>query len=173
VTDKQLAAGDLDALVLRELSRLPVFGPSRGFADHVMARVRRPQAAAVVVLRRAGAWALQPRRAVSLAAAYAVCVAVGLRLALPWVSAHASALSFISNWLVARANALLDAAALTVGSWAVQVGATDAIHSVATAGPRLWAGVAALTIGYAACGYGLRVLLRTPRRKDVSLAEAL
>lgn len=173
MTDKQLDVGDLDALVLRELSRLPAFGPGRGFADHVMARVRRPQPVALVVLRRAGAWALQPSRAVSLAAAYAVCVAVGLRLVLPWVGAHGSALSFVTSWAAARVNALLDAAALAVGSWAVQAGAADAIRSLATAGPRLWAAVAALTIGYAACGYGLRLLLKTPRRKDVRLAEAL
>jgi hypothetical protein len=173
VTDKQLDTGDLDALVLRALSGLPTFGPGRGFADRVMARVRRPRPAAVVLLSRAGAWALQPSRAVSLAAAYAVCVAVGLRLAVPWLTAHAPAISFISSWVVGRASALLDASAMTVAGWAVQVGAADAIHTAATAGPRLWAALAALTLGYAACGYGLRVLLRTPRRKDVSLAGAL
>ena len=171
--DKQLDAGDLDAVVLRELSRLPTFGPGRGFADHVVAHVRRPQPASVVLLRRAGAWVLQPSRAVSLAAAYAVCVAVGLRLAVPWMTAHAPAFSFVSSWVAAQATAVFDAAALAVASWAVELGAADAIHSAATAGPRLWAALAALTIGYAACGYGLRVLLRAPRRKDVSLAGAL
>jgi len=172
VTDKQLDAGDLDALVLRELSRLPVFGPSRGFADRVVARVRRPQPVPVVLLRRAGAWVLRPSRAVSLAAAYAVCVAVGLRLAVPWLTAHAPAFSFVTSWVSTQAKAALDVAALTVASWAVELGAADAIHSAANAGPRLWAALAALTIGYAACVYGLRVLLRAPRRKD-ALASAL
>jgi len=171
--DKQLDAGDLDALVLRELSRLPTFGPRRAFADQVVARVRRPQPAPVVLLHRAGAWALQPRRAVGLAAAYAVCVAVGLRLAVPWVTAHAPAFSFVTSWVAAQAQAVFDAAALAVVSWAVELGAADAIHSAAMAGPRLWAALAALTIGYAACVYGMRVLLRAPRRKDVSLASAL
>jgi len=138
-----------------------------------MARVRRPQPAPVVLLRRVGAWAIQPRRAVSLAAAYAVCVAVGLRLAVPWVAAHAPAFSFVTSWAAAQVSALLDAAALTIASWVVELGAADAIHSAFTAGPRLWAALAALTIGYTACGYGLRVLLRAPRRKDVSLASAL
>jgi hypothetical protein len=173
VTDKQLDVGELDAAVLRQLSSLPTFGPGRGFADRVMARVRRPQPVPVVLLRRAGAWALQPRRAVSLAAAYAVCVAVGLRLAVPWVTAHAPAISVVASWIAGQASALLDAAALTAASWAVQLGVLDAIRSAAGAGPRLWAALAALTIGYAACGYGLRVLLKAPRRKDVSLASAL
>jgi hypothetical protein len=138
-----------------------------------VARVRWPQPATIVLLRRAGAWALQPIRAVSLAAAYAVCVAVGLRLAVPWVTAHAPALSFITSWAATHARAVFDAAALAVASWAIELGAADAIHSAATAGSLLWAALAALTVGYAACGYGLRVLLRAPRRKDVSLAGAL
>ncbi len=173
MTDKQLEAGDLDAAVLRRLSSLPSFSPGRSFADQVMMRVRLPQPAPVALVRRAGAWALRPRRAMGLAAAYALCVAVALRLAVPWVTAHASSFSFVADWVGAQVNTLLGAAALTVAGWAVETGASDAIHSVATAGPRLWAALAALTAGYAACGFGLRVLLKAPGRKDVSVAGAL
>jgi hypothetical protein len=173
VTDKLLKTGDLDALVLQELSRLPTFGPSRRFADRVMAGVRRRQPAALVLARRAGAWALQPGRAVSLAAAYVLGVAVGLRLAVPWVTAHAPAISLVTDWLTARANALLDGAALAAAAWAVRIGAADAIRSAATAGPRLWLALAGLTLGYAACAYSLRLLLRAPRREDVTVPAAL
>ena len=63
MTDKHLEQDDLDRLIIRELSRLPSFAPSRDFGDRVMAQVRLPEPKAVVVFRRARAWALQPRRA--------------------------------------------------------------------------------------------------------------
>jgi hypothetical protein len=171
--DKQLEARDLDVLVIRELSGLASLAPSRGFGDRVMARVRLPQPAAVVLLHRAGAWVLQPRRAVALATAYAVCVAVALRLAVPWFAAHASAISLGTSWVAERAGALFDGATLAVASWAVRAGVTEAVRSAASAGPRLWLAVAALTIGYAVCGYGLHMLLKTPRRSDVRLVNSL
>ena len=173
MTDKQLGAGDLDALVLRELSSVASLAPSRNFANHVMARVRLPQPAAVVLLRRAGAWALQPQRAVTLATAYAVCVAVALRLALPWVTSHASSFSFATSWVAARAGEVFDATVLAVASWAVRIGVPDAVRSAAAAGPRLWVAVATLTIGYVVSGYSLHVLLKTPRRSDVRLVSTL
>ena len=88
--DKQLDHSDLDALVLRELSSLPGFSPSRGFQDRVMASVSLPKPAAVVLMQRAGAWALQPRRAVALAATYAACVVMTVLLAGPWITAPES-----------------------------------------------------------------------------------
>jgi hypothetical protein len=167
VTDKQLDALDLDAAVLRELTGLQAFAASRAFADTVMARVRLPQPAALTLLRRAGGWVLQPRRAVALATAYAASVAVALRLAVPWLADHASTLALATSWVGTHLRAGLDSATLAAADWAVRIGADSALRSAAAAGPRLWAIVATLSIGYAVGGYGLHVLLKTPRRNDV------
>jgi hypothetical protein len=171
VTDKQLDVGDLDAVVLRELTALRSFAPSRAFAGNVMARVRLPQPAAVVLLKRAGAWVVQPRRAVALATAYAASVAIALRLALPWLADHAPALRLAATWAANQTGALFSSIALTAGEWVVRSGATDVVRSALASGPKLWGALAALSIGYTVCGYGLHTLLKAPRRDD-ALARA-
>lgn len=173
MTYKHLDDSDLDARVLRELSSLPSLTPSRGFEDRVMARVTLPKPAAVVLLQRAGAWVVQPRRAVALATAYALCVVVTVALAGPWVAAHAGVLGVAGSWLAARTGAWLDAATLAVASWAVRSGIADAVRSVAGTGPRLWAEVATLSLAYAAGGFGMHALLKAPRRSDASVARSL
>jgi hypothetical protein len=164
--DKQLDHSDLDMLVLRELSSLPGFSPSRGFQDRVMASVSLPKPAAVVLMQRAGAWALQPRRAVALATTYAACVVLTVLLAGPWIAAHASLFILGASWIASHVGAWLDAAALAVASWGVRSGVVSALRSVAGTGLRLWVTVATVAIGYAASGYGLHVLLKAPRRSD-------
>ncbi len=169
--DKQLDPVDLDAAVLRELSAVRSFGPRGAFADQVMARVRLPRPAALVLLSRAGTWLLQPARAVALATAYAASVAIALRLALPWIAAHSASINLATGWVGAQITSGLDAAALAAAGLAMRLGVADALRSAAGAGPRLWAAIGALSLGYAMCGYGLHVLLKSPRRDDV-LARA-
>jgi len=164
--DKQLDHSDLDLLVLRELSSLPALAPSRDFGDRVMARVSLPRPAALVLLRRAGTWALQPRRAVALATAYAACVVLTVLLAAPWVASHASAITLGASWVAGQVGGWLDAAAVAVASWGVRSGLVAALRSAAGSGPRLWAFVASGAIAYTAGGYGLHVLLKAPRRSD-------
>ena len=173
MTHKHLDDSELDALVLRELSSLPSLAPSRGFEDRVMARVSLPKPAALVLLQRAGTWVMQPRRAVALATAYALCVVVTVALAAPWVAAHAGAIGVATAWVTARAGAWLDAATLAVASWAVRSGLADAVRSVAGTGPRLWAELATLSLAYAAGGLGMHALLKAPRRSDASVARSL
>lgn len=153
-------------MVLRELTALRGFAPSRAFAGNVMARVRLPQPAAVVLIKRAGAWVMQPRRAVALATAYAASVAIALRLGLPWLADHAPAFKLAASWAGSQASALVNTVALAAGDWAIRTGAADAVRSAVESGPRLWGALAALSIGYAVCGYGLHALLKTPRRND-------
>ncbi len=164
--DKQLDGSDLDMLVLRELSSLPNLAPSRDFRDRVMSQVALPRPVALVLLRRAGTWALQPRRAVILATTYAACVLVTVLLAAPWVAAHASSVTLGASWVAGRVGGWLDAAALAVGSWSVRSGLVAALRSAAGSGPRLWATLVTAALAYAASGYGLHVLLRAPRRSD-------
>ena len=170
MTDKRLDADDLDLTVLRELTALGSFAPSRGFPDRVMARVRLPQPAAVVLFRRAGAWVMQPRRAVALATAYAASVVIAVRLALPWLAAHAPALKLGVAWVGTQLGALGNAVALNVADWVVRSGAADAVRAATSSGKAVPI-LAALTIGYAVGGYGFYALLRTPRRND-ALARA-
>ena len=170
--DKQLDHSELDALVLRELSSLPSLTPSRSFEDRVMARVILPRPAAVVLLQRAGAWAIQPRRAVALATAYAACVVLTVLLAAPWVAAHASVATLGASWLAAQAGRWLDATALSVAAWAVRSGLVSSLRSAAGNGLRPWLLLATIAVGYAASGYGMHVLLKAPRRSD-ALADTL
>lgn len=166
MTDKQLDVGGLDGAVLRELTALRGFALRGAFADSVMARVRLPQPTWLVNIKRAGAWIIQPRRAVALATAYAASVAIALRLGLPWLAAHSSAIKLAATWVAGQASALVSTVALAAGDWAVRIGAMDAVRSAVASGPRLWGALAALTVGYAVCGYGLHALLKTPRRND-------
>ncbi len=173
MTHNHLDDSALDARILRELSSLPSLAPSRGFEDRVMARVALPKPAALVLLGRAGAWITQPRRAVALATAYALCVVVTVGLAGPWVAAHASLLGDVAAWAAGRVGSWLDAATLAVATWTVRSGIAEAVRSVAGSGPRLWAEVATLSLAYAAGGLGMRVLLKAPRRTDASVARSL
>jgi hypothetical protein len=164
--DKQLDHSDLDALVLRELSSMPSLTPSRGFRDRVMNRVSLPRPVPLVLLQRAGSWALQPRRAVALATSYAACVVVTILLAGPWAMAHAGFFTLGASWVAGQVGGWLNAAALAVATGGVRSGVVDALRSVVGTGPRLWATVATVSIAYAASGYGLHVLLKAPRRSD-------
>ena len=170
--DKQLDHSELDTLVLRELSSLPSLAPGRGFEDRVMARVVLPRPAAVVLLQRAGAWAIQPRRAVALATAYAACVVLTVLLGAPWVAAHASEATLGVSWLAAQAGHWLNAAALSVAAWGVRSGLVAALRSAAGSGLRPWLLLGTITVAYAASGYGMHVLLKAPRRSD-ALADTL
>ncbi len=165
MTDKQLDADDLDLTVLRELTALRSFAPGRGFADRVMARVSLPQPAAVVLVKRAGAWVLKPSRVVALATAYAASVAIVLRLVVPWVLNHSSALQLGVAWVGRQLGALANVVSLTAADWAVQSGVAEAVRT-ASASHALWPTVVALSIGYAVGGYGFYTLLKAPGRSD-------
>lgn len=173
MTDKQLSPSELDQALVRDLSRLPLYSPSRVFSAAVMARVRRPQPRAVVLYRRARAWALEPRRALVLGGAYAAVAGVALWMAVPWVFAHSPAINFVagqvSSWFV---GVVRDAALATAG-WAVTSGITGFVRSLSLTGERLWMAAGTLVVGYASCAAGLHYLLRTPRGKDATLQPSL
>jgi hypothetical protein len=173
VTNRHLDPAELDALVLRELSSLPSFTPSRGFGERVMARVSLPRPMAVVALRRVTGWLMQPRRVVALASAYAFSVVVIVGLAGPWLGAHAWMLGGVSSWAVAHLSAWLNGAMATAAGWVIRSRLPEALQSLAGVGPKLWAGLVASSLAYAASGYGLHRLLRAPRRSDANVARAL
>ena len=166
---KQLTDAELDGLVVRSLSRLPPHAPSRAFQGRVMNRVQLPQPRPVTVYRRARAWVAQPRRAVALAAAYAVAATVALALAVPWLVTHSPAIGFAFDWTVARCLGLVREAALGFAAWTVSSGLTRLVKSLPLSGLQVWAAVFALTTGYAGCVVGLHFLLRAPRGKDVPI----
>jgi len=172
VRDKQLDDSDLDLLVLRELSSMPSLAPSRGFRDRVMARVSLPKPAPLVRLQRAGAWALQPRRAAALATAYAACVLATILLAGPWVAAHAGVLAVAGSWVVAHVGAWVNAGLMAVATWGVRSGVVQALREAFGTGLRLWATLATAALLYTGSGYGLHVLLKAPRRSH-ELGRAL
>jgi hypothetical protein len=169
VTDKQLSPSELDQSLVRDLSRLPHYSPSRAFAAVVMARVRLPQPRAVVLYRRARAWVVEPRRALALGASYAVAASLALWLAVPWIFRQGSAINFVAGQATAWLSDTLRQAALSAAGWAVSSGITGFVDSLALTGGRLWFAVGTLVVGYASCAVGLHYLLRTPRGKDVAL----
>ena len=161
MTHNDLNEADRDTRVIRELSRLPALSPSPGFGDRVMARVRLPQPKAVVLFRRARAWALEPRRAFALAAGYVVTAITTLGFAVPWLLAHSAAFRVAGNWFSTQILGGLREWALTLAGWAFS---SDFMTRVASIGSgRLIAGAAVVTAVYGGCGLMLHRLLRAPR----------
>lgn len=166
---KQLNDAELDALVVRSLSRLPALGPSRAFPSKVMNRVQLPSPRAVQVWRRTRAWLAQPRRAVVIAGTYAVAAAIGLIIAVPWLLQHSPALSLAYDWTVAAGGALLRDAMLGIANWTVSSGIAGLFKSVPRSGPSMWVLAFGATAAYAGCAIGLHYLLRAPRTKHASV----
>ena len=169
MTRKQLSPEELDALVVRSLSRLTAFGPSRGFADNVMNRVQLPSPRPLVAYRRARRWLAQPRRALAFAGAYAVFATVALIVMVPWLLKHSPAIAFAYDWTLARSAGVLRDTALGVASWSVSSGLTGIIKSVPLSGPQVWVLALTATAAYAGCAIGLHFLLRAPRDKDAAI----
>jgi hypothetical protein len=172
VTDKHLELNDLDALLVRELSRLPAFEPSRGFSHRVMAQVRLPEPRAVVALRRARAWALQPRRALALAGAYAACAVIALGFAVPWVVQHSASISYGAGLAADRALAAARAAGMALAGWVWTSRSWDTVRSIPVLREHLVPLLALLSAAYAGAGVTLHRLMKTPGGKRVPVARS-
>jgi len=168
VTRKPFTDNELDAMIVRSLSRLPRHGPSRDFASRVMNRVQLPQPRAVRAYRRARVWLSQPRHAMALAAAYATVAVLALIVAVPWLFEHSPAIRLMADWTMGHVGALMREATITVAGWAVSSGLTRVIRSVSLTGPQVWALAFGATAAYTGCAVGLRHLLRAPRDKHAA-----
>jgi hypothetical protein len=173
VTDKYLEQDDFDRLITRELSRLPSFAPSRGFGDRVMAHVRLPDPYAVVVFRRARAWALQPRRAFALAGAYAACAAIALGVVVPWGLEHAPSLSYGAGLAWTRLSAAASDLGIRLAGWVLSSRYYETLRSLPVRREHLVPLAALLTVAYAAAGVALHRLLKSPGGKRVPVTRAL
>ena len=165
LTRNYLSNEELDALVVRSLSRLPTFGPSRFLTAKVMSRVQLPAPRAVRAWRRGRAWLAQPKRALALAGGYALCATIALIVAVPWLVENSPAIAFAYDWVVSRGGALLRDAALALAGWAVSSGVADAVRSVPLSATSVWVLAFAVTAAYAAGAISLHFLLRAPREK--------
>ena len=166
MSSKQLTDEELDALVVRSLSRLPALAPSRAFEAGVMARVRLPQPRPIALYRRTRAWVSQPRRALVLAGGYAALALVALGVAVPWLIAHGPHVGFGVDWITARGLGLVRDASTAFVAWALSSGLARRVQSLPLTTPAALAVAGAVTAGYAGCAVGLRVLLRAPRGHD-------
>jgi hypothetical protein len=163
VTYNDLHDSDLDARLIRELSRLPSLAPRSGFSDRVMSRVRLPQPRAVVLFHRARAWASEPRRAMALAGGYAVSATAALAALLPWLFRNSGVIRSASDWMTLQVFGALRDWSLALAGWTVTSGMTDWFKALDLGGGRLALAGGLLTAGYAACALGLHFLLRAPR----------
>lgn len=163
MTYKDLADSELDARVIRELSRLPSLAPRPGFSDRVMTRVRPPQPRAVVLFHRARHWASEPRRALALAGGYAVAATAALVAFVPWVFRNSAALRVASDWVTVQAFGALRDWTLALAGWAVTSGVSDWFKNLDIGGGQLALAGGLVTAGYGACALGLHYLLRAPR----------
>ena len=172
MTRKQLTDTELDELIVRSLSRLPTYGPSRGFADRVMNRVALPSPAPVVAWRRARSWARQPRRAMALAGAYVLTATIAMIVAVPWLLSNSPALRHGWDWVMARGAGAFRDIAFTVASWTVSSGIAGLFKSIPLSGPQVWAVALGATAAYAGCAIGLHRLLRAPRASNATQLQA-
>lgn len=163
MTYNDLADSELDARVIRELSRLPSLSPRSGFSHRVMSRVRLPQPRAVVLFHRARSWASEPRRALVLAGGYAVTATAALALLLPWLFRNSAAIRVATDWVSVQVLGALRDWSLALAGWTVTSGLTDWFRSLDLGGGQLVLAGGLLTAGYAACALGLHFLLRAPR----------
>lgn len=166
---KQFNDSEFDALVVRSLSRLPSHAPSRVFSDKVMDRVQLPSPKAVRAYRRARSWALQPRRALMLAGAYAGVATLALLFAVPWLLRNSPSIRVAFDWVVARGMGAFRDVAIAVTGWTVSSGIAGLFTSIPLTGPQIWALALAATAVYAGCAIGLHYLLRAPRARHVSV----
>ena len=173
MTDKYLEQDDFDRLITRELSRLPSLAPSREFDDRVMAHVRLPDPKAVIVFRRARAWALQPRRALALAAAYAACAALALGVAVPWVLQHAPSLSYGAGLALSRITGAASELGMALAGWVLSSRSYETLRSLPVRREHLVPLAALLTVAYAAAGVALHRLLKSPGGKSVPVTRSL
>lgn len=162
---KQLSPEELDVVVVRALARLPLAGPSRGFAGRVMDRVQLPPARALVLFQRARAWASQPRRVVALTGTYAVLAAITMVVVVPWVAANRTSIGFALDWAAGRFLGLMREAGMAIATWTVNSGVADAVQSLPLSGTSAWVAGGVLTAAYAGCAIGLHYLLRVPGGK--------
>jgi hypothetical protein len=167
-----LEPNDLDALIVRELSRLPAFELSRGFSHRVMAQVRLPEPKAVVALRRVRAWALQPRRALALASAYAACAVIALGFAVPWLVQHSASISYGAGLAADRALASAREAGMALAGWVWTSRSWDTLRSIPVLREHLVPLLALLSAAYAGAGVALHRLMKTPGGKRVPVARS-
>ncbi len=173
MNDKHLHEDELDRIIVRELSRLPFHAPARGFEERVMAQVRLPAPRAVVALRRARAWALEPRRAFALAGAYAVCALIALGVAVPWVLQHSAPIALgldaVGGRLVVAARDL----GMSAAGWVLTSRSFETLRSLPILREHLVPIAALLTAAYGAAAVALHRLLKDPRGKHVPVSTSL
>ena len=169
MTRKHLNDTELDALVVRSLARLPMYGPSRRFAANVMSRVALPAPRAVRRWQRARAWLAQPRRALAFAGAYAALAVIALAVVIPWLLTNSPALGLAYDWTLARSVGMLRDFAVGFTGWAVTSGLAGLVRSVPFSGPSLLMFALGATVAYTGCAIGLHYLLRAPREKHAPI----
>jgi hypothetical protein len=173
VSDKNLRDADLDAAVIRALSRLPSLSPRPGFEDRVMSRVRLPEPKSVVLFTRAVRWAREPRRAMVLAGGYALSAAAALVVLIPWLFRNVAALQVGGNWALAQVSALWAQTTALLANWAVTSGTAGWFASLGLGSGTLLAAAGVLTAAYAGCAALLHFLLRAPRGTDATAPASL
>jgi hypothetical protein len=136
-----------------------------------MAHVRLPDPKAVIVFRRARAWALQPRRALALAGAYAACAAIALGVAVPWVVQHAPSLSYGAGLALAKVTAAASNLGMTLAGWVLASHTYEVLRSLPVGPEHLVPLAALLTVAYAAAGVALHRLLKSPGGKSVPVTR--
>jgi hypothetical protein len=171
--DKHLEPNDLDGFIVRELSRLPSLEPTRGFAERVMAQVRLPEPKAVVALRRARAWVLQPRRALALGAAYAACAVVALGFAVPWVLQHSASISYAAGLAADKALEAARSVGMALAARLLASPSWETLRSLPVLREHLVPLLALLSVAYAGAGVALHRLMKAPGGKRVPVARSL
>lgn len=170
MTDKDLEQDELDRRIIRELSRLPFHAPSPGFERRVMGQVRLPAPRLVVALHRAQAWAMEPRRAFALAAAYSLCAVVGLGVAVPWLMQHSAPVHTAWDTAAAWTLAVVRDVGMSLAALVLTSKPYETLREWPFLRQHLVPLLALVSAAYAAAGVALHHLLKDPRGTRVPVA---
>lgn len=159
------ALADQERMLVMRLQALPLFNPSAGFNERVMARVELP------VTTLAGAWHAWKHRAfmspqrIAIAAGAALLVGGSLAGSAAWASANQEQITGAGTWLLSEGKFWLFQAAATIEAqpW------YQAIHGALT--PARIAAVA--TVGVALYAAGVLALRRLLALPSAQVARAL
>src|SRR4051812_24469766 len=157
---------DTEREIVAMLAALPLLSPGPGFADQIMARVRRvPEPAAVSTLSLLRRRALASRRSMAVAASLLVVLLGSMAGSIVWTIGHQDTLAAIGGWLTTQAGQVAWLGVRGVASNLIEQPWFTGLRSLATSPGRLGLAAALSLLAYLGGILAFRRLLALPAQQ--------